>query len=74
MFLWRGNSFKNKIDFKTLATKSRDCSNAFSTLLFFVKISGGGLMQTLFHGAIGFVIGVATTIIATAYLKYKTDK
>lgn len=31
-------------------------------------------MQALFHGAIGFVTGVATTIIATAYLKYKTDK
>lgn len=31
------NSFKNKIDFKTLATKSRDSSDAFSALLFFAK-------------------------------------
>lgn len=74
MFLWRRNTFKNKIDFKTLATKSRDSSNAFSALLFFVKISGGGSMQAFIHGAVGFVVGVAATIIATAYFKFKNNK
>jgi hypothetical protein len=74
VFLWRRNTFKNKIDFKTLATKSRDSSNAFSALLFFVKISGGGSMQAFIHGAVGFVVGVAATIIATAYFKFKNNK
>lgn len=74
MFLWRRNTFKNKIDFKTLATKSRDSSNAFSALLFFVKISGGGSMQAFIQGAVGFVVGVAATIIATAYFKFKNNK
>lgn len=31
-------------------------------------------MQVLLHGAVGFVVGVAATIIATAYFKFKNNK
>ncbi|EGR53363.1 hypothetical protein FMAG_02562 [Fusobacterium mortiferum ATCC 9817] len=31
-------------------------------------------MQALLHGAVGFVVGVAATIIVTAYFKFKNNK
>jgi hypothetical protein len=31
-------------------------------------------MQALLHGAVGFVVGVATTIIVTAYFRFKNNK
>lgn len=31
-------------------------------------------MQAFIQGAVGFVVGVAATIIATAYFKFKNNK